>query len=89
MMHIRSCQDPVTESGTEYNSSRLMYLNERLFFLVMRSSFDHLYDVISVIAESYVMATELNVSLLQFFLTVCMGMIFLNSSSPFPVVSCT
>lgn len=64
MIYTRSCQDPVTESGTEYNSSRLMYLNERLFFLVTRSSFDHLYDVISVIAESYVMATELNGSLL-------------------------
>lgn len=67
----RSCQDPVTESGTEHNSSSPMYVMRSSFDFSMRCHFSH---------GRRLCASHWNetVPLFQMLLTVYSGMIFLN-----------
>lgn len=71
----RSCQDPVTESGTEHNSSSPMYVMRSSFDFCMQCHFSH---------GRRLCASHWNetVPLFQMLLTVYSGMIFLNFSFP-------
>lgn len=84
-------QEPVTESGTECSSSSLgiclnkrqfLFFNEILFWSPVRWHFSH----IGKLCDGQWIEC---VSLFQLVLTVYLGMVFHNSSSPLSVVSCT